>query len=79
MSTPHVIPIAICAVVALSTPLAGQWVNHPTAKVPRTRNGKPNLTAPAPRTAQGTPDLSGLWRTRTTEIPRVDRSHMKGQ
>lgn len=29
--------------------------------MPRTPDGKPNLTAPAPRTADGKPDLSGLW------------------
>jgi hypothetical protein len=29
--------------------------------MPRTPDGKPNLSAPAPRTAEGKPDLSGLW------------------
>jgi hypothetical protein len=37
-----------------------QWVKYPTAGVPRTKDGKPNLAAPAPRTA-GKPDLSGMW------------------
>ena len=31
------------------------------AGIPRTADGKPNLTAPAPRTSDGKPDLSGLW------------------
>jgi hypothetical protein len=39
----------------------GQWLNHPTAGLPRLPDGKPNLAAPAPRTADGKPDLSGLW------------------
>jgi hypothetical protein len=29
--------------------------------MPRTPDGKPNLSAPTPRTADGKPDLSGLW------------------
>ena len=47
--------------VALSAPLAAQWLNHPTPGIPRTPDGKPNLAAPAPRTPDGKPDLSGLW------------------
>ena len=42
--------------------LAAQWPPYPTARVPRTPDGKPNLAAPAPRTADGKPDLSGIWR-----------------
>jgi hypothetical protein len=43
------------------SPLAGQWISYPTAGVPRTPDGKPDLTAACPRTADGKPDLSGLW------------------
>jgi len=39
----------------------GQWLNYPTPNVPRTPDGKPNLSAPAPRTADGKPDFTGLW------------------
>jgi hypothetical protein len=46
---------------ALATPLAAQWLKHPTPGIPRTPDGKPNLTAPAPRTPDGKVDLSGLW------------------
>ncbi len=48
----------------LSLPAAAQWLNYPTPGIPRTADGKPNLSAPAPRTADGKPDLSGLWRTK---------------
>jgi hypothetical protein len=41
--------------------LVAQWLRYPTAKVPRTRDGKPNLSAPAPRSADGKPDFSGVW------------------
>jgi hypothetical protein len=42
--------------------LSGQWLHLRTPDIPRTDEGKPNLTAPAPRTPDGKPDLSGLWR-----------------
>jgi hypothetical protein len=45
------LPVSLCA----------QWVNLPTPGIPRTANGKPNLTAPAPRAANGKPDFTGLW------------------
>jgi hypothetical protein len=40
---------------------AAQWLKQPTAGIPRTPDGKPNLAAAAPRTSDGKPDLSGLW------------------
>jgi hypothetical protein len=42
-----------------------QWVNHPTPGVPRTRDGKVNLSAPAPR-VNGRPDVSGIWQVEPT-------------
>jgi hypothetical protein len=38
-----------------------QWVHYPTAGIPRTADGKPNLSAPVPRAKDGHPDLSGVW------------------
>ena len=51
----------LIALVAIAAPLGAQWLNYPTAGVPRTPDGKPNLAAPAPRTADGKPDFSGTW------------------
>jgi len=48
-------------IAAASPKLFGQWLDYPTAGVPRTPDGKPNLIAPAPRTTDGKPDLSGMW------------------
>jgi len=49
------------ALLLLPVSLFAQWVNVKTPGIPRTPDGKPNLTAPVPRTADGKPDLSGLW------------------
>jgi len=43
--------------------LSAQWVHYPTPGIPRTPDGKPNLSAPAPKTPDGKPDLSGIWAT----------------
>ena len=54
--------IAIAAALVMSVSPAAQWFQHPTQGIPRTPDGKANLSAPAPRTPDGRPDLSGLWR-----------------
>ena len=48
--------------VGMSGMLSAQWPAYPTAGVPRTPDGQPNLKGPAPRTADGKPDFSGIWR-----------------
>ena len=53
------------APVFLAMPVAAQWINYPTPGIPRTKDGKPNLSAPAPRTADGKPDFSGVWEVPT--------------
>ena len=41
--------------------LQAQWLKISTPGIPRTTDGKPNLSAPAPRMADGKPDFSGVW------------------
>ena len=55
--TCHLIRLA-----GLATIVTAQWVNYVTSGIPRTADGKPNLSAPAPRALDGKPDLSGLWK-----------------
>lgn len=40
---------------------SAQWVHYPTAGVPRTADGKVDMSAKAPKLADGKPDLSGTW------------------
>src|SRR5437762_1248761 len=53
--------LLMTAMFLMSAPAAPQW-HYPTAGIPRTADGKPNLSAPAPRTADGKPDITGLWK-----------------
>ena len=54
--------VRMTAVLLIALPLAAQWLQYPTAGVPRTPAGQPNLDAPAPRTSAGKPDFTGMWR-----------------
>src|SRR5436189_1988537 len=51
----------------LSAPLQAQWTKVPPARVPRTPDGKADLSAPAPRLSDGKPDLSGVWEPAATK------------
>ena len=68
----RVVVVWLVAVV-LSVTAQAQWLNFSAPGVPRTGDGKPNLTAPVPRTAEGKPDLSGVWMHETTTIAEMKR------
>lgn len=53
----------LIALAATPSLVHAQWLNHRTPGIPRTADGKPNLSARTPRAANGKPDLSGLWQT----------------
>jgi hypothetical protein len=58
----HQVTICLVAALCLSAPaVRAQWLNYRIPGVPRTADGKVNLTAPTSRTADGKPDLSGTW------------------
>jgi len=54
----HKLALMLCA---MSVSLMAQWPSHTTPRMPRTPDGKPDLSAPAPRSVDGKPDLSGVW------------------
>lgn len=60
---------AVLILAAVPPALFAQWLDYPTPAVPRTPDGKPNLSAPAPRTPDGKPDLSGMWGWATIGAP----------
>jgi len=64
-------------VVASSVALAAQWIGQTTPGIPRTPDGKPNLSAPAPRTPDGKPDLSGLWSKSSVKYARNVAADLK--
>lgn len=55
--------VATLLTIALAPAAHAQWLKYKTPGIPRTADGRPDLTAPTPRTPDGKPDLSGLWRT----------------
>jgi hypothetical protein len=54
-------PGTILFAFLLSVPVSAQWFDQPDPRIPRTKDGKPDLAANAPRTPDGKPDLSGVW------------------
>jgi hypothetical protein len=46
-----------------------QWAPYPTPGIPRTPDGKVNLSAPTPKTSDGKPDLTGIWEIARAPAP----------
>ena len=55
--------------------VSAQWIDYRTPGLPRTADGRPNLTAPTPRTADKKPDLSGVWHP-TLPPRQVPETHL---
>ena len=54
-----------CALAAFAClaalPASAQWLDQKTPGIPRTKDGKVDMTAPAPRSPEGHPTLAGIW------------------
>jgi hypothetical protein len=60
-----------------SASAGAQWLKVPEAVLPRTTDGKPNLSAPAPRLPDGKPDLTGIWRSNDNTFVRDIAAKLK--
>jgi hypothetical protein len=63
--------VAVLITAALGG-VEAQWVNYRDPAIPRSRDGRPNVSAPAPR-LNGKPDLSGLWQAERTPVSEFVR------
>jgi hypothetical protein len=74
------IKLCTIAVFCLAAPAVhAQWFNYRLPGVPRTADGKVNLTAPTPRTPDGKPDLSGTWETAGAYFGNLARDLKAGE
>jgi hypothetical protein len=53
----------IAVLLLWSSNASAQWAKYPDNSIPRTRDGKADLTAKTPRARDGKPDLSGVWQS----------------
>ena len=74
----NLIRIVLVALLATAEPAAAQWLNHPTAGIPRTPDGKMDVTAPVPRTPDGKPVIAGLWRPSPGIVGDITRGMSPG-
>ena len=72
-------PLAWLFITLVAAPLHvnAQWGVYHDPAVPRTRDGKPNLSAPVPR-LNGKPDLSGIWEAESAPVAEVKQFLLPG-
>lgn len=60
-------------------PVQAQWLNYRIPGIPRTPDGKVDLSAPTPRTPDGKPDLSGTWESEAGYFGNLARDLKPGE
>jgi hypothetical protein len=68
--------LAALVLGAGAMPASAQWLDRPWPGIPRTADGKPNLTAPAPRGPDKKPDLTGVWNA-PAPVARPDPANLQ--
>jgi hypothetical protein len=53
--------VAAVIIAAFSASVSAQWPRREPTGVPKSPDGKVNLTAPTPRSPDGKPNLAGIW------------------
>ena len=67
----------LVALVAAPLYVSAQWAVYRDPTIPRTRDGKPNLSAPAPR-LNGKPDLTGIWQAESAPVAEIQQFLLPG-
>ena len=63
------ISLLVCCFFAGAVAAQAQWVDYPSKGIPRTANGKPNLSAPPPKTPNGKISIAGIWQRIPPKTP----------
>jgi len=69
-----VLGLSVLLSTAVAVQVGAQWLDYPTPGIPRSADGKANLSAPAPKTVDGKPDFSGLWRVKQATVGETDKA-----
>ena len=69
--------VLLVTLLLMPASVLAQWTKVPSGGIPRTADGKPNLSTPAPRLPDGKPDLSGIWELDASKYVRNIAADLK--
>ena len=69
--------VLLLVLLAVPAYVNAQWAVYHDPSVPRTPDGKPNLSAPAPR-LNGKPDLTGIWQAESAPLAEIQQFLLPG-